>query len=293
MIKKLCEIPSPSGGEDEIKEFLINGLSDYTDMYFEDFFGNLIFIKRGQGERLCIECGIDEPFLMVSDFSGGKTHFTAPPHIKASIFNEKNICYSDGNFALIESEKDENEKVTDLFASEKEERQTGDIATIMPCFKKNLENFEAYNIKYKAPAFILAKAIKEIKENNREIYFVFSVQKCLASRGVRALMQSGISFDKVIGISCIEDEFSGVLIVAKEKSCVLTPEVRKEILRLGTEKNIPTKVCFTEDNFNMKLYLTEGEGAPCGLLCLPCLENAVNIENIEFMVKLIVEYCLK
>ena len=281
MIKNLCEISSPSGGEEKIKEFIISELEEFTDIFFEDSFGNLIFIKKGSGDRICIECGIDEPFLMVSESDDENLRFSAPPHIKAEDFSDKDACFEDGTSVLIESEKEDNIKVANLFASCERQRTVGEYVTLLPYFKKGEKTFSAFNIKYKIPVFVLINVIKEIEKNSCEAYFVFSTQKCLANRGTRALMQSGIEFDKAISVSCIEEKEDGVLVMAKEKSCVLTPEIRKEIVSLSKDKEISVKIGFSEENFGMKTYLTEGKGALCGLICIPCIENSVNTDDVK------------
>lgn len=293
MIKKLCEIPSPSGDEEKMKEFIVNELSRFADLYFEDSFGNLIFVKKGEGasERICIECGMDECFLMVSD-AEEKISFTAPPHIKASVFSEKNICFADGSSALIKSEKEENIKAADLYAEpDSRKRRTGEYACLLPCFKKDEDKFSAENLRYKIPIYVLINGLKTIKKNKAELYFVFSVQKCLASRGVKALMQSGIDFDKAVSVSCIDENADGVLVMAKEKSCVLSPKIRKEIMQLTEKNNIPASLGFTEENFYMKTYLAEGRGTPCALICIPCTDNTVMIKDIKVAEKLITAVC--
>jgi len=293
MIKRICEIPSPSGGEERLKEFIVNELENFTDLYFEDTFGNLIFIKKGEEKRVCVECGIDEPFLMVAESDNENLRFSAPPHIKASDFADKDVCFADQSSCLVESEKEEDIKFCHLFASFEGEKETGECVTLLPYFKRNEKTFSAFNIRYKTPLYVLINAIKSIKENTNELYFVFSVQKCLANRGVRALMQSGIEFDKAICISCISEKEEGVSIIAKEKSCIPTPEIRKELLSLARENEISVRVGITEDNFNMKTYLTEGLGAPCGLICIPCTENSVSVNDIKTAEKLITALCEK
>ena len=233
---------------------------------------------------------------MVSEQSGETLRFSAPPHIKASVFADKDIFFADGNSVFVESEKEnaDDYKVTDLYAKTKKERKTGECASMLPCFKTDGEEYSALNIKYKLPAFALINALKAIKGNTSELYFVFSVQKCLAARGVRALMQSGIYFDKVLSVNCIEEteeNAEGVVVMAIEKSCVSTPEIRKGILRLAEEKKIPVRVGFTLENFSMKLYITEGQGTPCGLLCIPLKENSVKINNVKAAADLIAAMC--
>ena len=290
MIKNLCEIPSPSGEEKNIKEFIRNELKDFTDSYYEDVFGNLIFIKHGRGKRICIECGIDEQFLMINQNSNNVLRFSAPNFIKASDFVDKTVLFKDKTQCVITSEVSEGIKHCHLFASAKS-KSVGESATLLPCFFEDDENYKAFNIKYKAPVGVLINGIKALKKNTNEIYFVFSVQKILSNRGVRALMQSGIEFDKAICIACVDDSEKGVAVVVKEQSAVITPEVKNELLYIAKSKGIPVRLMLTDENFNMKTYLAEGYGAPCGLICIPCADNSVNKNDIKSAEKLIVAMC--
>ena len=110
MLKKLCEISSPASGEEKIKEFIINELKDYTDSYYTDSFGNLVFLKEGKGEKTVIECGIDEPFIMVCESDEDTLRFTATPHFKADIFSDKKMVNKDG--LVYEVSSDAEEKVS-------------------------------------------------------------------------------------------------------------------------------------------------------------------------------------
>ena len=293
MLKNICEISSPSGREENIKEFLINELKSYTDNFFIDSFGNLYFVKKGNGESILIECGIDEPFLLVTESKDNILRFTAPPHIKASEFLEKNIVFKDLTSAFIESQKEEEQKVSDLYAEYKWKKEDFKSGTLMPSVKYNEEEITAFNIKYKAPTFVLVNLIKSIKENKNELIFMFSVQKCLANRGVRAMMQSGVEFSKAISLSCIEEKSESIFVMAKEKSCILPIEVRKELLSLAKERNIDVNIGFSDENFNTKTYLQEGYGLTAGLLCIPVNDNSIKFKALRDAENLLKAVCEK
>ncbi len=293
MIKNLCEIPSPAGEEHKIKKVIIDELKSFTDSYYEDTFGNLIFIKKSNEKRICIECGIDEAFLTVSEAVENNLRFTVSGFINASDFADKEAYFDDKSICLIKSDTRENRQVEHLFAKAETERNPGESVTLVPHFQEDDGKYTAFNIKYKAPAYALINAIKNIKQNTNEVYFVFSVVKCFANRGVKALLQSGIEFDKAVCISCADDTEDGVLIVAKEQSAILTPDIKEELFNIAKKTGISARLSLRSDNFNMKTYLTDGCGTPCGLICIPHRDNSVKKNNIKFAVQLISAMCEK
>ena len=46
LIKNITEIYSPSGREDEVRNFIISQIKDYVDEYKIDKIGNLIAFKK-------------------------------------------------------------------------------------------------------------------------------------------------------------------------------------------------------------------------------------------------------
>jgi len=67
LLKKICEIPSPSGFEDKIREELIKELEPHADKLWIDTMGNIIAYKKGGEEgKLMIAAHMDEIGLMIN-----------------------------------------------------------------------------------------------------------------------------------------------------------------------------------------------------------------------------------
>ena len=70
VLRKICNIPSPSGFEEEIREAIIEELKPYADEIRVDSMGNVIALKKGRGEgRLMIAAHMDEIGLMIKHIS--------------------------------------------------------------------------------------------------------------------------------------------------------------------------------------------------------------------------------
>jgi len=87
LLKKICEVPSPSGFEDNVRSILIEELGPYADKLWIDPLGNLIALKKGKGEgKLMIATHMDEIGIMINSIDkNGFLYFTTIggwiPHI--------------------------------------------------------------------------------------------------------------------------------------------------------------------------------------------------------------------
>jgi endoglucanase len=67
LLKKLTEVPGPSGREDAVRELVARLLEPHVDKLWIDVWGNVIGVKKGSGEgRVMIAAHMDEIGLFVS-----------------------------------------------------------------------------------------------------------------------------------------------------------------------------------------------------------------------------------
>ena len=302
MIKNICMIQSPANEENEVREFIINQVKEYVDSYFVDDFGNLILNKKGNGKKLCIECGMDEPFLMVADNSGGKIRVSAPPHFSAKDFLCKKVIFKDKTVGEVKSEKDdENISFFDLYIeSDSKKREIGEKAVLYSSFFEDKCEISSFNLRYKISAFLLIEFIKELSETKYNLYFVFSSQRCLAARGLKAFLTVN-EFDIVLSVSgCKADRYiscgDGAVICAKEKNTVFSVDVRKELTEIAKKCGIAHKVHLLNENHNSRVIYTTGYGAKCALLCVPYSYDEKTGDkaqkyDIKNIIKLLIAYC--
>ena len=298
MLDKLCSISSPASREGKIKEFIINETKEYVSSYFVDAFGNLILNIDGYGDRKIIECGLDEPFLMSNHFENNKQLFTAPPHFNAKNFKDKEMVLENGMVVKIKSDDDNDVKLgfSDLYAKTETETEFGKLFTFNPNFIENKRVYSAENIIYKAPVYILVSAIRELKNCNKNITFLFSCQKLLAARGLRAYFSIERNASVLSVSSVKEDEYikcgKGVVICAKEKGAFVSQRIKENLVNLAEYEKIDYMPAILSENYNLKAILTSGAGAECGLLCVPYSEkNKILKSDIKKMIKMVISYC--
>ncbi len=297
MLDKLIGILSPGSYEEKIKEFIISETKEYISSYYEDSFGNLVLNIDGEGNRKIIECGIDEPFLMANHFENNKQFFTAPPHFKAKDFKDKELVSENGMVVKVISDT-ENEKLSfsDLYAKTETATDFGKLFSYNPRFTENKRSYSAENIIYKVPVYALISAIRQLKNCNKNITFLFSCQKLLAARGLRAYFS--IERDaSVLSVSCVrENEYiecgKGVVICAKEKSAFVSQRIKEKLINIAECENIDYIPAVLSENYNLKAILTSGAGAECGLLCVPFDgKNKIYKSDIKKLIKMVISYC--
>lgn len=298
--ENICSIASPCGEEEKIKEFLISELEECTDSYFEDNFGNLIFNRKGNGEKVCFECGADEPFLSVSATEEDKTRFMAPPQISVKGLIGREMLSESGKTFLLKSEKEPNEsRVSQLYA-EISDLQLFEKCTLKPCFSETREEISAFNLRYKAPLFALCEAVKSINKSDKDLYFAFTAQKRLGARGEKAMLEK-YAFDEVISVSCIEKDkyFSpgcGAVIMAKDKRTPASVSVKNKLISAAKAEKLDYKVGLSGENLYLSLPQITGECALSGCIGLAFDNNSINRDkilktDIENITKLINSYC--
>ena len=67
LAKKLVNIYSPSGDENNIREFIKDEIKDFVDEVEIDSLGNLIARKKGKGKKIMLAAHMDQIGLMVTD----------------------------------------------------------------------------------------------------------------------------------------------------------------------------------------------------------------------------------
>ncbi len=297
MLDKLCNILSPASYEEKIKEFIISETKEYVSSYYVDDFGNLILNIDGDGDKKIIECGIDEPFLMANHFENNKQFFTAPPHFKAEDFKGKEMVSETGMVVKVINDEDKEKIVfSDLYAKTETETEFGKLFSYNPCFIENKRFYSAENIIYKAPVYALVSAIRELKDCNKNITFLFSCQKLLAARGLRAYFSLERNAS-VLSVSCtMEDEYikcgKGVVICVKEKGAFVSHRIKENLVNLAEYENIDFIPAILSENHNLKAILTSGAGAECGLICVPYdKKNKIFKSDIKNLIKMVISYC--
>lgn len=198
-LKKLVAITAPSGSENLLYDTIKSEIEPYVDEIETDALGNLIAHKKGEGEKVLFaahldEIGLictyitDEGFLKVEAIGGVSPYCAAFSRVR----------FTNGVMGVVGVEHTgdntmKNLKNSDLYvdigAKNKEEAQNmvsvgdtmgfvGDFFEVGDCVvSKSMDN--------RAGCAVLIDAIKQIKNNKNDLYFVFTYGEELGLRGAK------------------------------------------------------------------------------------------------------------
>uniref|UniRef100_A0A7C4XLN7 M42 family peptidase n=1 Tax=candidate division WOR-3 bacterium TaxID=2052148 RepID=A0A7C4XLN7_UNCW3 len=203
LIKRLCEAYGPSGREDKIRKIIESEIKPYCKRIEIDALGNLIAykepIRKGQTSKRIMFCAhMDEIGLIVKYIDRqGFLRFTNIGGIFPDRLINQRVIFENGTMGIIGVEtKPETPKPVPLenmfidigARGDKEAKRfvkIGDIATFFQTFGILNKKIVAKAMDDRIGCWILIEVLKRVKNNKDELYFVFSVQEELGSRGAR------------------------------------------------------------------------------------------------------------
>lgn len=199
LFKELTQIFGPSGYETKVRKFIKEEIKDYADEIIEDAIGNLIVLKKGNGEKkkkvmLCghtDEIGIqaikieDNGMIMVRSL-GCSWIYSA---------YQSRVQFRNGTMGVIAS-RVRPEKIDDQFTnlyvdiglSSKEEVMkyvdVGDVAAYVGDYVELPGNHVMSKaIDDRVGCYMMIEALKKVKQPYHDVYFVFTVQEEVGVRG--------------------------------------------------------------------------------------------------------------
>lgn len=201
LLKKYCEIASPSGSEEKIREAIIEDIKDFADDYKVDSLGNLIVFKKGRNKpkkKIMLDAHMDEIGFMITGIDeNGYLRFDNLGGIDGKVIFGKRVKIGDvcgiiGGAAVHLLSSDERKKVQkndnlriDIGAKDKSDAQSkikiGDTAVFDTDYCDMGEKIAARGLDDKVGCAVLVKLIRS--ELLYDTYFSFSVQEEIGCRG--------------------------------------------------------------------------------------------------------------
>ena len=212
LIKKLTETFSPSGSEGAIRDVILNEIKGLADDIRVDAMGNLIARKgekTGQGKRIMVAAHMDEIGLIVTHVDeNGFVRFTNLGTPFARYLPGGHVRFTNGTLGIIDSEPPEGlhgivkpEKMfIDVGAKSRKDCpvKIGDMAAFERPFVEIGDRLVAKSFDDRIGCVILIETMRRLKSSPHELYFVFTVQEEVGTRGA-ATATFGI--DPEIGLS--------------------------------------------------------------------------------------------
>ncbi|MGB9976258.1 M42 family metallopeptidase [Thermovenabulum sp.] len=317
LVKILTESYGPSGNEEKIRNIIKELVEPYADEIKIDAMGNLIIRKRGPGKKLMFAAHMDEIGLIVTNIDEkGFIRFSNIGGVSPHGLLGERVIFENGTVGIIGVEKLEDIKelkmkrlYIDIGASSKEEAMEkvniGDMATYYRECTFLGKNISAKSLDDRAGCAVLIKVLKEVKNPKYDVYFVFTTQEEVGTRGARTSAYAiepdlAIAVDVTLCGDTPEGEKiavelgKGPAVKIKDMSVLSHPEV-KQLLIDTAEKN---KIPYQKEVLDLggtdagAIHLTK-EGVPSGGIAIPTRyvhtpSEMVNLDDLENTVKLII-----
>ncbi|MFD3158669.1 M42 family peptidase [Haloimpatiens sp. FM7330] len=298
ILYKLINAFGGSGHENEVREIIKEEIKDVKCEIRQDKLGNLI-VKMGQGSEKIMVCAHmdtvgfmttyiqDDGFLRVGKV--GEVDF------KNSINNivrfesglKGKLCASKNN-------PEERDLFIDLCMENREEVlkeiKEGDVACLSGEILERREKIIASNLD-RIGVYVLLKVIKEMKDLNKEVYFVFSTQKELGGRGARAAAFA-IEPDYCIVLDCedADDTASGdnkvrlgngPVVSIMDRTLIIDNEIKKIIDDAAEKAKVKIQYNVSKSSTDGGCIHKEVGGIKTGVISIPCRYKYTSSEVIH------------
>nr|WP_207648388.1 M42 family metallopeptidase [Anaerobranca gottschalkii] len=318
LLKRLSESFGPSGHEKRVADLIIEEIRDYCDEIFVDKLGNVIALKKGQSDKKIMYAShIDEIGLLVTYIEKeGFLRFTNIGGVSPYILLGQRVKLDCGIIGVIGSEKiTDIPKLTldkmfiDIGVNSKEEAEKlisiGEVAVIHREFENKGDKVIGKALDDRAGCWVLINALKQIKNPEHNLYFVFTVQEEVGLRGAKtAAYRIDPDLAIAVDVTAVGDTpkahrmavelGKGPAIKIKDMSIMVHPMVKDMLIQKAKELSIPYQLEVLEfGGTDSGAIHVSREGVWAGVVSIPCRyihspSEMVSVDDLNNAVKLIV-----
>jgi endoglucanase len=311
LIQKLVEITGPSGYEAQIREAIRYEVEPLADELRVDALGNLIAIKRGAGggRKIMLAAHMDEIGLIATHIDpDGFIRFTTVGGVRRQTCVGGRVRFLDGTPGVIGSEYSEDrtklptfeQMFIDVGAASRESCpvRVGDFAAFDRPYTEFGERLVSKAMDDRIGAAVLIETLRQVAGQAgplaNEVYFVFSVQEEVGSRGA-ATAAYGVEPDLGIAVDVtatgdipkgMKMEVAlgkGPAIKVRDEGMLADRRVVDWMVRAAEQAGLPYQMevlqAGTTDARAMQLARA---GVPVGCLSIPCRYIHAPSEMVDF-----------
>jgi len=321
LIQKLVETTGPSGYEDEIRDLVKSRISKYTKDIRVDPLGNLIARmgeKKPGGSRIMIAAHLDEIGIIATHVDdNGFIRFTTIGGVRAANCIGGRVKFMNGRSGVIYMEKLENaDRVPSFeqlfidcgYTSAKEcPIKVGDLAIFDRPFIDLGKRLVSKAMDDRIGVAVVMEVMRQLKNSPHEIYFVFSTQEEVGTRGATT---SAFGIDPEIGLSVdvtltgdtpksmrmAVSLGKGPAIKVRDSGMLSDPRLIRQLVKNAEESKIPYQLEVLEmGTTDARAIQLTRSGVPSGCISIPCRyvhtpSEMVDMDDVENAVKLILAF---
>ncbi len=319
LLKKLMLTTGVSGREGKIREVIKTEAEKYADEIFTDPMGNLIVRKKGNGKKIMLAAHMDEIGYFVTYIDEkGLIRVGAVGGINATAAAYSEVVSENGVYGtVVPSSKEEipkaNEMYIDIGARNRKHAesrvQIGDFFVHTPHLRRLSGNkYMGRPFDDRVGCLALLEALKNIKNTDNDLYFVFTVQEEVGSRGAkpaayRIEADIGIAVD-VTSVSGKPDSpkssaklGNGAAIKIKDASVICSYEIVEKMREIANKKKIKHQdEIIISGGTDTSVIQVAGAGCLAGAISIPTayihsVNEMIDISDVKEAVKLICAVC--
>ncbi len=195
LLKKLTQSDGVSGDEESVGNIIAGEIKKYCDEISFDAMGNLIAHKKGGKKRVMFAAHMDEIGIIVKYIDdAGFIRFGAVGGLAVKELVGRRVRFKNGTVGVIGCEEEEFSKKADidkLYVDtgvrdiNKMPVSVGDRAVFEGDYTENKTSIISKALDDRVGCYILIEALKKIKKNKNDLYFVFTVQEEVGIRGAK------------------------------------------------------------------------------------------------------------
>ncbi len=295
LLKKLCMASAPSGCEKALAKLIEAEIAPYVDEIKTDALGNLIAHKKGNGKKLMFAAHMDEIGLVASCCGekgqvyvsplGGVNPYAALYQRVEFTGGARGIVVPDGKMEDLAKGLTVRNLYVDIGAKSEEEATAlvniGEAATFAGDYMEQGDRIVSKAIDNRVGCYILLEAVKQMKTQNNDLYFVFTASEELGLRGAKAAAVSiqpdyAVALDvTVTGDTPASPKMAvklgqGVAVKVMDHSFIAHPMVKDVMISLCRKEEIPYQLEVLErGGTDAGAIHVTGGGVPSGCISVP------------------------
>jgi endoglucanase len=321
LIQKLVEAYGPSGFEETVRQIIRDEVREHADEVRKDALGNLIVRKRGSGPKVMIAAHMDEIGLMVTHITAnGFLRFTNIGGVHTLTLLGNRVQFANGQVGVIYSERQEdysrvqplNKHYIDVGATSRESSpvEVGAAAGFYRPLAIQNGRLVAKSMDDRIGCVVAIECLKRLSSTANDVYFVFSVQEEVGTRGAQAAANAlcpdvGIALDVTSTGDTPESDImsvslgQGPAIKVKDSGMIAHGGLVRLMRQRAEEAGIPYQLEVldggTTDARPMQIA---GPGSAAGCISIPCRfihsqSETVDAADVENAIRLLVEILAK
>jgi endoglucanase len=323
LIKKLVEAYGPSGFEDQMRELIRPEIEPYADELSVDAMGNLIAFKKGSGDglKVMIAAHMDEIGVMVSHITkDGFLRFTNIGGVFPHTLRGNRVQFADGTVGIVFSDRVEerskihplNKHYIDVGAKNKEDchLNVGDAAGFQRDLLIQGDHLTAKSMDDRIGCVVAIETMKRLETSPHDLYFVFSVQEEVGTRGAQAAANGiqpdvGIALDVTLtgdmpeAYTMAVNLGEGPAIKVKDSGMISHAGLVRTMRSRAEDAGIPYQLEVLDGgSTDARSMQIAGPGSAAGCISIPCRyvhsqSETVDANDVENSIKLLVEILSK